>query len=135
MNKNSSVQAPQTGVRRRTASQRLDAPRYPKPARRKEPHVIFGTGPVGTTLADELLERGKQVRLINRSGQVPAGAELVAVDASKLEQVQALSNEPQIVDLHAFTQTFDLHATPLDEAIRSTVAWYQEHMQAANTEK
>lgn len=39
----------------------------------KELHIIFGTGPVGTTLADELLARGKQVRLVNRSGkgQIP----------------------------------------------------------------
>lgn len=65
----------------------------------KELHVIFGTGPVGTTLADELLVRGKQVRLINRSGQgqVPAGTELVAGDASKLEQVQALGQGASVI--------------------------------------
>ena len=59
----------------------------------RELHVIFGTGPVGTTLADELLARGKQVRLVNRSGrgQIPPGAELVAGDASKLAVVERLS--------------------------------------------
>jgi len=58
----------------------------------EELHVIFGTGPVGNTLACELLARGKRVRLVNRSGTgpFPAGAELVAGDASKLEMVQAL---------------------------------------------
>ncbi|GLV54766.1 epimerase [Dictyobacter sp. S3.2.2.5] len=59
----------------------------------KELHVIFGSGPVGTTLADELLARGKQVRIVNRSGkgQVTDGVELVVGDASKLEQVQELA--------------------------------------------
>jgi nucleoside-diphosphate-sugar epimerase len=65
----------------------------------KELHIIFGTGPVGTTLADELLAKGKQVRLVNRSGkgQVPAGAELVAGDASKLEMVQDLCQGASVV--------------------------------------
>jgi nucleoside-diphosphate-sugar epimerase len=65
----------------------------------KELHIIFGTGPVGTTLADELLTQGKQVRLINRSGkgQVPVGAELVVGDASKLEVVQALCQGASVV--------------------------------------
>jgi nucleoside-diphosphate-sugar epimerase len=58
-----------------------------------ELHVIFGAGPVGTTLAEELLAKGKQVRLVNRSGkgQVPDGVEMVAGDASKLATVQELS--------------------------------------------
>lgn len=62
-------------------------------------HVIFGTGPVGITLADELLTMGKQVRLVNRSGtgQVPAGAELVAGDASRLEVVQDLCRGAAVV--------------------------------------
>ncbi len=34
--------------------------------------------------------------------------------------------EPQIVDANAIEQAFGLHATPLDEAIRATVQWYQE---------
>lgn len=34
-------------------------------------HVVFGTGPVGTTLVDELLARGKRVRLVNRGGKTP----------------------------------------------------------------
>lgn len=65
----------------------------------QELHVIFGTGPVGTTLADELLAKGKQVRLVNRSGkgQVPTGAELVAGDASRLEIVQDLCRGASVV--------------------------------------
>ncbi|GHO72668.1 hypothetical protein KSD_04390 [Ktedonobacter sp. SOSP1-85] len=36
-------------------------------------------------------------------------------------------HEPQIVDSSTFARTFGLHATPLDEAIRTTVRWYREH--------
>lgn len=64
-----------------------------------ELHVIFGTGPVGITLAAELLARGKQVRLVNRSGrgEVPQGAELVAGDASKLAVVQELCQGAAVI--------------------------------------
>ncbi len=64
-----------------------------------ELHVIFGTGPVGITLAAELLARGKQVRLVNRSGrgEVPQGSELVAGDASKLAVVQQLCQGATVI--------------------------------------
>lgn len=64
-----------------------------------ELHVIFGTGPVGISLATELLERGKRVRLVNRSGkgQIPAGAELRKGDASRLDVVQELSQEASVL--------------------------------------
>ncbi|MBA2679794.1 MAG: NAD-dependent epimerase/dehydratase family protein [Ktedonobacteraceae bacterium] len=62
-------------------------------------HVIFGTGPAGTSLAGELVRRGKRVRLVNRSGkgEVPVGAELVTGDASRLELVQELSAGAKVV--------------------------------------
>jgi nucleoside-diphosphate-sugar epimerase len=49
-----------------------------------ESQVVFGTGPLGTAVARELLARGQRVRLVNRSGRgdVPAGAELVKGDAT-----------------------------------------------------
>jgi len=34
----------------------------------RELHVVFGAGPVGLTVADELLARGRHVRVVNRSG-------------------------------------------------------------------
>jgi hypothetical protein len=37
-------------------------------------HVIFGTGPVGCSAAALLLEKGKRVRMVNRSGKHPDGA-------------------------------------------------------------
>ena len=60
-----------------------------------ERHVVFGTGPVGATLADELVAGGKRVRLVNRSGQTaeppPAGVELVRGDAADPATVRELS--------------------------------------------
>lgn len=52
-----------------------------------ERHVIFGTGPLGAAVLQALLRRGKNVRLVNRSGRPsvatgPAsGFEIVAADA------------------------------------------------------
>lgn len=50
----------------------------------QELHVIFGTGPAGLAVMDELRTRGKRVRLVNRSGraEAPARVEIVAGDAS-----------------------------------------------------
>ncbi len=50
----------------------------------QELHVIFGSGPVGLAVMDELLARGKQVRLVNRSGRaaVPAGVLVIGGDAT-----------------------------------------------------
>jgi nucleoside-diphosphate-sugar epimerase len=51
-------------------------------------------------------------------------------DAFMREYVEMMYQyyEPQIVDSRAFTQTFGVQATPLDEAIRATIAWYREHL-------
>lgn len=38
----------------------------------RELHVVFGTGPVGLAVADELSRRGKRVRLVTRSGKADA---------------------------------------------------------------
>jgi nucleoside-diphosphate-sugar epimerase len=38
-----------------------------------------------------------------------------------------ISYEPYIVDHSAYTQAFGDHATPLRDAIRATVQWYQAH--------
>lgn len=48
-----------------------------------ERHVVFGTGPIGMAVIDELVARSKTVRAINRSGggQFPQGVEVVAGDA------------------------------------------------------
>ena len=32
-------------------------------------HVVFGTGPVGLAVMDELVSEGERVRMVNRSGR------------------------------------------------------------------
>ncbi len=41
----------------------------------EELHVVFGTGPVGRAVVGELLEKGKRVRAVSRSGRSPKGVE------------------------------------------------------------
>jgi nucleoside-diphosphate-sugar epimerase len=49
-----------------------------------ELHVVFGTGPVGLAVMDELVSKGKRVRMVNRSGRadVVEGVEIVGGDAA-----------------------------------------------------
>jgi nucleoside-diphosphate-sugar epimerase len=50
-----------------------------------ELHVVFGTGAVGMSVMDELVQRGRRrVRMVNRSGRVsvPEGVEVVGGDAT-----------------------------------------------------
>lgn len=53
--------------------------------------VIFGTGPIGLAVMNELVARGKHVRMVNRSGKaaVPDGVDVLRADAS----VPALTRE------------------------------------------
>ena len=47
-------------------------------------HVVFGTGPVGMAVMDQLVSRGTRVRMVNRSGRVrvPHGVEITGGDAT-----------------------------------------------------
>ncbi len=49
-----------------------------------ELHVVFGTGPVGLAIMDELVSKGKRVRMVNRGGRadVAEGVEVVGGDAA-----------------------------------------------------
>src|SRR5215208_259395 len=50
-----------------------------------ELHVVFGTGPVGMSVMEALMQTGRQrVRMVNRSGRgsVPEGVEVVGGDAT-----------------------------------------------------
>lgn len=63
-------------------------------------HVIVGTGPLGQWTARALLEQGRRVRMLNRSGSspdAPAGVELVRGDLSTPEQAAALLREAAVV--------------------------------------
>lgn len=92
----------------------------------KELHVIFGTGPLGRSVAEELVLRGKQVRMINRSGKaerVPQGVEVVAGDAYSLEFTRRVTQAAAVVyqcaqpEYHRWAQEFPaLQASILEGA-------------------
>ncbi len=50
----------------------------------EELHVVYGTGPVGMSVMDALVKRGRRVRMVNRSGRagVPDRVEVVGGDAT-----------------------------------------------------
>ncbi len=57
-------------------------------------HVVFGTGPLGRSVVDELVRRGQAVRVVSRSGQMaeaPQGVELVAGDLYDAATVRKLT--------------------------------------------
>ncbi len=59
-----------------------------------ELHVVFGTGPLGIWTMRELIERGKRVRMINRSGRkdgLPDGVEIAKGDAYDVASTTALT--------------------------------------------
>ncbi|MBM7774924.1 nucleoside-diphosphate-sugar epimerase [Actinokineospora baliensis] len=62
-------------------------------------HVVFGTGPAGLTLIDELLARGHRVRAVNRSGAaaVTPGTEVVAADATDVDAMRAVCADAEVI--------------------------------------
>ena len=50
---------------------------------KQELHVIFGTGPVGRAIADELSAQGKAIRMVNRSGRkdIPQQIDVISGEA------------------------------------------------------
>lgn len=50
-------------------------------------HVVFGSGPLGLAVMNELVKRGKQVRMVNRTGNaaLPEEVELMVGDAFQME--------------------------------------------------
>jgi nucleoside-diphosphate-sugar epimerase len=57
-------------------------------------HVVFGTGPLGRSVVNELVRRSKSVRMVSRSGklaEVPQGVELVAGDLYNANVVRDLT--------------------------------------------
>lgn len=62
-------------------------------------HVIFGTGPAGTTLSEVLWAQNKRVRCINRSGKasLPPGVELRTGDALDPAAVRELCQDAAVV--------------------------------------
>lgn len=66
-----------------------------------EKNVVFGAGPLGLSVMDELLARGRQVTVVSRSGHVgetlPPAVTVVAADATDPEQVAAVCAGADVV--------------------------------------
>ena len=63
-------------------------------------HVVFGTGAIGRAIAQELVNRGESVRMVNRSGrmdEVPAGVEVVASDLYDQAKVREVTRGAKVV--------------------------------------
>ena len=62
-------------------------------------NVVFGTGPVGYAVMNELLSHGRQVRMVNRHGklEMPEGVELVQGDASNVSFTREACKDASIV--------------------------------------
>ena len=92
-----------------------------------ELHVVFGTGPVGLAVADELSRRGKRVRLVNRSGKAaaPEGAVVVGGDATDKAFAREASAGATVVyfalnpPYHQWTELFP----SLQEGVLEGAAW------------
>lgn len=65
-----------------------------------ELHVVLGTGAIGRAVAEELTERGKTVRMVNRSGKMaeaPAGVQVVAANLYDPANVREVTAGAQVV--------------------------------------
>jgi nucleoside-diphosphate-sugar epimerase len=63
-------------------------------------HVVFGTGAIGRSVAEELMNRGESVRMVNRSGKMeesPEGVELVASDLYDPVKVRDVTRGAKVV--------------------------------------
>lgn len=65
-----------------------------------ELHVILGAGAIGRAIADELVQRGMTIRIVNRSGEMseaPTGVEVVASDLYDPVKVREVTKGAQVV--------------------------------------
>lgn len=62
-------------------------------------HVIIGSGPIGSTVARLLAERGERVRIVTRSGSGPAHdlIERIAADASDARRLTEISQDAEVI--------------------------------------
>ena len=62
-------------------------------------NVVFGTGPLGYSVAEELILKGKNVKLVNRSGKgdIPEEAVLVKADAVDSEKTREVCRGAAVV--------------------------------------
>ena len=64
-----------------------------------ELNIVFGTGPLGYAVTEELLNKGKTVKMVNRSGKadLPAGAKLIKADAEDRERTREICKDAKVV--------------------------------------
>jgi len=64
-----------------------------------EQHLVFGTGPLGLSVMRALVQAGKRVKVINRSGRaaVPQGVEIVKGDAYNRAEIAELCKGAAVV--------------------------------------
>jgi nucleoside-diphosphate-sugar epimerase len=66
-----------------------------------ELHVIFGTGPLGQSVARELVKRGKRTHMINRSGARPEGVnesvQVIRADIYHPDEVKRITRDAAVV--------------------------------------
>jgi nucleoside-diphosphate-sugar epimerase len=65
-----------------------------------ELHVVLGTGAIGRATAEELVKRGKTIRMVNRSGkmdEVSDGVEIVASDLYQQANVREVTRGAKVV--------------------------------------
>jgi nucleoside-diphosphate-sugar epimerase len=94
-----------------------------------EPPVVLGTGPLGLATAEALLARGKQVRMVNRSGRSHHPAvETVGADLYNPAHVQRVTNGAAAVyqcaqpEYHAWTTRFEPLQTAIVDGVAATGA-------------
>ena len=96
-----------------------------------EIHVIFGTGPVGMSVMDELSSKGKRVRMVNRSGRadVPAGVEVLGGDAADPAFTREASSGASVV-YFALNPPYDkwpeLFPSLQDGVVEGAASWASE---------
>mgnify|MGYP005855812893 CR=1 FL=1 len=78
-------------------------------------HVVFGTGPVGMAVMEELSRKSCHIRMVSRSGQaaVPPGVEVVAANAADPASATAAAQGAAVIyfclnapDYHRWPQQF-----------------------------
>lgn len=65
-----------------------------------EMQIVFGTGAIGRAIMEEILRRGENVRMVNRTGKMeeaPAGVEIVAADLYDPAQVRRVTQGARVV--------------------------------------
>ena len=63
--------------------------------------IIFGTGPLGYWVMKELIGKGNQVTMVNRSGKVaielPDNVKIIAADATDPDAVSSICKDAEVV--------------------------------------